>query len=516
MIKVLEEKRTLSGRSIQSTRSTFINVTSKPRTLVHITVLLGRQKSNTVRYDPRRRKVPVNPAIPGITATKQLPTQKKLVPNKRRVLRPGKRTTQNAKALFDCHSNTELNMTMILTSPTDDGELALDTQLTWERTGHDLCSGGSGKEYVLGLCRPNLVNCNPAAGPYKIIVVNDQNWSETDPGQYTITQIDIDELETKAGVEPDDLIKWEMRYRHTGNSNYGGRVTRTLSYSGSLPNPPSFTSQPSQAPVFQGPGTDTVYSVGTAGTLTKSWQPIQNVEQYEYHVLYKARTARNSEFGEMLRQDGPLTTSSNTNVTHTAVVAQHTNLVVWKVRACNPLGCGPWGYHGNEVTNNQPQGQPVTFQDLAAVFQHPNCVNCHKASSESLNNPQHTSPLAAMSPQQCITCHQDSLFSTRGPLTPQGASTVSMHTVQWQAPPSTMKFDVPGTTLCNRIKQQMNNTVTTNDLKDHLLGDPLILWAVDGGQFNVQGNLRNGIPGWTLQQWADKIQQWEDNNFACE
>ena len=91
-----------------------------------------------------------------------------------------------------------------------------------------------------------------------------------------------------------------------------------------------------------------------------------------------------------------------------------------------------------------------------------------------------------------------------------------MHTVQWQAPPSTMKFDVTGTTLCNRIKEQMNNTVTTNDLKDHLLGDPLILWAVDGGQFNAQGSSRNGIPGWTLQQWADKIQKWEDNNFACQ
>ena len=91
-----------------------------------------------------------------------------------------------------------------------------------------------------------------------------------------------------------------------------------------------------------------------------------------------------------------------------------------------------------------------------------------------------------------------------------------MHPVPWQAPPSTMKFDVTGTALCNKVKEQMSNTVTTNDLKHHLLGDPLILWAVQGGQFNAQGNSRNGVPGWTLQQWADKVKRWQDNNYACQ
>ena len=526
MIKVIEERRTLSGRSIQSTQSTFINVKSKPGSIVHITVLVGRQKSNTMRYDPHRsqtsakarrktnpaqlntppsKNITRNPAIPGVITKKQRPAQKQLAPYKGRVLRPEKRRTGTSKALFDCAANAEFNVTMSLTSPPNNGQLALGTQLTWERTGHDLCSDGSGKEYVLGLCRQNVVNCNPSEGPYRIIAVNEQNWSQTDPGRYTLTQNDIDTLESKT-IESGDSIKWEMRYKHTGNSNYSGRVSRTLTYSGSFTNPPS------QAPVFQGSQS---YTFQSAGTLTISWQAVQNASQYQYKILYKARTTRNPELGVLLRQDGPLTTSS-ISITHQAVVPQHTNLIVWSVQACNPLGCGPLGYGGAEVTNNQPQGQPVTFQDLAAVFQHANCVNCHRATSESLNNSQHTSALPAMSPQQCIGCHQDSLFSNRGPLTPQGGSQISMHTVQWQAPPSTMKFDVTGTTLCNKIKQQMNNTVTTNDLKEHLLGDPLILWAVQGGQFNVQGSSRNGILGWSLQQWADKIQQWEDNNFACQ
>ncbi|MEX2494284.1 MAG: hypothetical protein WD425_21300 [Nitrospirales bacterium] len=506
MIKVIEEKRTLSGSSIQSSTSTLINVGSKPRSIVSITVLLGQQKSNTVRYDPRRSNIPANPIIPSIATKKPLPAPKKLPPNKQRILRPGGRPTGTPKVLFACAPNAEFNLTMSLTSPANNGQLALGTQLTWERTGHDLCGQGSGKEYVLGLCQETAINCNPSNGFVRNIAINEQNWSETDPGTYTVIQDDIDALEAK-DIGPGDNIKWEMRYRHTGNSNFNGRVSRTLNFSG------SFTSPPTQAPVLQGFQS---YTFESAGTLTKSWQAVQNASQYEYHVLYKARTVRNPEFGEMLRQDGPFFTSSNTNVTHTAVVPQHTNMVVWRVRACNPLGCGPFAYHGNEVTSNQPQGQPVTFQDLAAVFHHANCVNCHRASSEPLNNSQHTSTLAAMSPAQCIGCHQDSLFSNRGPLTPQGGNTVPMHTVQWQAPPSTMKFDVTGTNLCNRIKQQMNNTVTTNDLKDHLLGDPLILWAVQGGPLNTQGVSRNGIPGWSLQQWADKVQQWEDNNFACE
>jgi hypothetical protein len=153
-----------------------------------------------------------------------------------------------------------------------------------------------------------------------------------------------------------------------------------------------------------------------------------------------------------------------------------------------------------------PPVDTATWEALKPAFQASSCVNCHSATSGTFLNlsSQHSGTAPAMDPTTCINCHNGTL--------PNPAQVPQItHDIDWQAPPSNQDFrNLSDAQLCQRAR---NFGSIANSVPDHLKGDVLILWAVQGGP---RPNGIDAQPAFSsLQAWNNAVDEWVTAEMPC-
>lgn len=155
-----------------------------------------------------------------------------------------------------------------------------------------------------------------------------------------------------------------------------------------------------------------------------------------------------------------------------------------------------------------PPVDTATWDAIEPAFKAASCVNCHSAAAgnfASLSSQHSGTNAAVMNPGACTGCHSDSLL-------PHGLAQVT-HPISWQAPSSAMDFR-------NRSDAQLcqmagNPGSIASDTLDHLKGDPLILWAVQGGPLPLnQGNAPSAFTG-GVSAWNAAVEAWVAAGKPC-
>jgi hypothetical protein len=140
----------------------------------------------------------------------------------------------------------------------------------------------------------------------------------------------------------------------------------------------------------------------------------------------------------------------------------------------------------------------VSFDAFKDAFKAPSCTRCHAVAAVGLP-PGHPGVSGA-----CTGCHGNNLL-------PEFADNLP---VDWHAaPPGTDLRNLNDAQLCARASDPGGVASTPGD---HLSRDPLILWAVAGGQLPLgSGNTEEAWPG-TLQEWRRLVRDWDVAGRLCQ
>lgn len=136
-------------------------------------------------------------------------------------------------------------------------------------------------------------------------------------------------------------------------------------------------------------------------------------------------------------------------------------------------------------------------ETLYPLFQHPRCLTCHQfnsARSQGLSYSTHRSRYL------CDTCHHPQLTGLKGG--------------EWQAPLARLDWTglAPRET-CELIKRNAGATDGGRRLREHLLHDGRIHWALDSGM--TPGGPRPTPEGGSMA-WHREVQAWLASGMRCE
>lgn len=151
------------------------------------------------------------------------------------------------------------------------------------------------------------------------------------------------------------------------------------------------------------------------------------------------------------------------------------------------------------------------FLQVADVFFHPRCKNCHPTGESPLQGDEgtvHTMNVKRGSDghgkgaTRCGNCHQAS--NTPGTNMPPGAP-------DWHMPgpeiPMVFENKTPGE-LCRQLKDPAKNGgKTLEEIIRHVTVDPLVLWGWNPGEGRT-------VPR-SHDEFAKKMKVWADNRAAC-
>jgi hypothetical protein len=412
---------------------------------------------------------------------------------------------------FACSPNASSDTVPEITAPNANSLLGAGTVLRWERAGHDICGGyGSNKRYAIAVCRQSTPgNCNPANGFYRANVSpEDLGWEQTTPGQYTLNTENIKYLMDNAPATDGQSVYFHIRYNYDNfSTQYGEWSTRVFTFSenAGAPVPSAIISQ---SPQISQPGPNGTYS--SDGPFSLSWGSVSGADYYRVKLVY--RYPSGSDMGVWNGETSERETQA-TSFTFNEKAPAYTFMVVWVVAACNDAGCGPNTVQGVLFNANQvvPAVPEYSFASIAPAFRAPSCVNCHavapNAANPDLIDPTDTYesgtnfglPVGHVAPTgNCTGCHTASL-------TPGGS-----HPVPWQAAPASM--DLRGKNDFELCFMAKNPGTLAESIEDHLLGDPLILWAINGGQLpQGAGATDDAFPG----DWQQKVLNWIEGGASC-
>jgi hypothetical protein len=151
--------------------------------------------------------------------------------------------------------------------------------------------------------------------------------------------------------------------------------------------------------------------------------------------------------------------------------------------------------------NPQNPGE-VSFDAFIDAFRAGSCTRCHAVVNAGFPAGHPGVGGDPTNSGNCTGCHQNAFL-------PEGT-----HDIPWKAAPGTMDLrNLGAAQLCARAQ---NPGTVASDAGDHLAGDPLILWAVAGGQLPLAaGNTEKAWPG-TLAEWQQLVRDWNDTGLACE
>lgn len=439
-----------------------------------------------------------------------------LVPfDPRPVRRPDSRPVPSPEPIvvFDCAGNASQDTVPEITAPNANSLLGAGTELRWERAGHDYCGGfGSGKRYSIAICRQSTPgNCNPANGFYRANVSpDDLGWEQATPGQYTLSAENIKDVMDNAPATEGQTVYFHIRYNFDAfNTHYGEWRTRAFTFSenaGVSALPDAIT----QAPQITQPGPGGTYS--PYGPFNLSWGSVTGSDYYRVKLVYRRGSPSGSDTG-VYNGETTEREAFNTFYTFDEKAPAYTFMVVWVVAACNELGCGPNTIQGvlfdaNQIVPAEPQ---YSFSAIAPAFRAPSCVNCHAVAANLANpdlvdptDPEESGtnfglPAGHVAPTgNCTGCHTASL-------TPGGS-----HPVPWQAAPASM--DLRGKNDFELCFMAKNPGSLAESIEDHLLGDPLILWAINGGQLpQGAGPTNDAFAG----DWQQAVSNWVEGGASC-
>ena len=153
----------------------------------------------------------------------------------------------------------------------------------------------------------------------------------------------------------------------------------------------------------------------------------------------------------------------------------------------------------------------AAFPQLADVFLHPRCKNCHPAGEGPLQGDE--GAVHAMNVKRgpdglgkdaarCGNCHQTT--NMPGANMPPGAPNWRMPTPEM---PMVFEDKTPGE-LCRQLKDPAKNGGRTiEEIIRHVTADPLVLWGWNPGEGRT-------VPR-SHDEFAGKMKEWADNGAAC-
>jgi hypothetical protein len=140
---------------------------------------------------------------------------------------------------------------------------------------------------------------------------------------------------------------------------------------------------------------------------------------------------------------------------------------------------------------------PVGFGDeLNAKFHHERCLFCHQFFS-----PQHNgrSLNSHQSRYLCSQCHRPEV--------------IGLNSGDWQAPLGLDYTDMDASHTCALIKNGFGVSFSANKLRDHLLFDGRVRWAIESGM--TPGGPKPTVPG-GYEEWARQVDAWIKDGMRCE
>jgi hypothetical protein len=142
---------------------------------------------------------------------------------------------------------------------------------------------------------------------------------------------------------------------------------------------------------------------------------------------------------------------------------------------------------------------PVKFSDaLYAKFHHERCLQCHQFNSKASNGRAYGSH---RNRYLCENCHKPRLTGLAA-----GA---------WMAPEGG-RMDYTGKSALETCRMALRNVGSGDKkelLRQHLLFDQRVLWAIQGGM--TPGGQRERVPG-GVETWRREVNEWIDGGMSCE
>jgi len=142
--------------------------------------------------------------------------------------------------------------------------------------------------------------------------------------------------------------------------------------------------------------------------------------------------------------------------------------------------------------------EPVKFGDaLNPKFHHPRCLQCHQFNSARHRGRAYNSHSARY---LCDKCHSANLTGLR-----RG---------EWMAPPERMDWtDLNARDTCLLIKQNLSDGDLATNMREHLLRDVRVRWALDNGM--TPGGRFPAVPGGYVE-FARQAQEWVAGGMVCD
>jgi hypothetical protein len=168
------------------------------------------------------------------------------------------------------------------------------------------------------------------------------------------------------------------------------------------------------------------------------------------------------------------------------------------------FGAGQDGYAQTAASG----GDAKTFERIAAVLQHPRCLNCHQPYSplQGEQARRHTPPVVrgdddkGAPAMRCTSCHRETNNAASGvPGAPH-----------WQLAPAVMDWSaLDGAQLCQRVKDpRRNGNRSLQALVAHMEGDALVRWG-----WNPGGN-RAPVP-LPHREFVELLKNWVAAGAPC-
>lgn len=141
---------------------------------------------------------------------------------------------------------------------------------------------------------------------------------------------------------------------------------------------------------------------------------------------------------------------------------------------------------------------PVKFGDaLNPKFHHPRCLQCHQFNSARHQGRAYNSHSARF---LCDKCHSANLTGLR-----RG---------EWIAPLEAMDWtSLNARETCRMIKRNLSRGDPAENMREHLLHDVRIRWALDNGM--TPGGRFPAVPG-GYAEFAKQAEEWVEGGMVCE
>jgi hypothetical protein len=149
------------------------------------------------------------------------------------------------------------------------------------------------------------------------------------------------------------------------------------------------------------------------------------------------------------------------------------------------------------LTTLPAAGHAVVFGDkLNAKFHHERCLSCHQFFS-----PQHDGRSfgSHRSRYLCSQCHIPEV--------------VGLKSGDWRAPEGLDFTDMNAQQTCEFIKNGFGVSLSKENVRDHLLFDGRVRWAIESGM--TPGGPKPTVPG-GYEEWARQVEAWVNDGMRCK